>query len=110
RLRALATVREFYFTEPVENLRRYQPFAIRLAFLDPFVGRQDFLRDFNLQQRFTARALVVVEWPIRHPNAGPYSVCQITACVVTKTISEDMLRSYFSSAMVDGQHFFHRTR
>src|SRR5262245_22847274 len=29
----LRTVREFYFAEPVENGRRYQPFAIWLSFL-----------------------------------------------------------------------------
>ena len=48
----------------IENGRRHQPFAVRLAFLNPFVGSDKFVRDFNLQQRFAARTFAVVEWPI----------------------------------------------
>jgi hypothetical protein len=36
--RTLATVREFYFTGPVENGRRYQPLARRQEAIRPALG------------------------------------------------------------------------
>jgi len=61
---ALATVREFHFTVPVENGGRDQPFAIWLSFLDPLVRREDFLCDFYLQQSVAARTFAIIEWPV----------------------------------------------
>jgi len=40
----------------VENVRRNQPFAVGLAFLDPFVRCQDFFGNFYLEHCFAAGA------------------------------------------------------
>ena len=63
-IRALAQAGTFHLTGLVEDCGRDQPFAIRLAFLDLFVRREDFFCDFYLQQCLAARTFTIVEWPI----------------------------------------------
>src|SRR5262249_21931904 len=88
----------------VENVRWNQPFAVELAFLDPFVGCQDFFGNFYLEHCFAAGALIVIEGQIRHPNPGPFPVCHVMVCVVEESIGKYLTCRRFGRAVVD-DHF-----
>jgi hypothetical protein len=56
--------REPYCASTIKDGRRHQPFAIGLAFLDPFESREPILGNLDLQEHSAASAFAIVERPI----------------------------------------------